>query len=401
MDNTELLDKFNELRNLKDYKAILVLSDTILQEDENNFESLKNKAFALRNLKENEEAIKAYKKIINLRPDFKEILNNLALLLDSQKHFEEGLSYWDKLIELEPNNSKHWMYKGFDLDELGKYEEALECLNKSIKIDPKMDKELEVIKESIVNSIKRKSDKDMENQKVNKDNQGSIKMGEIIIPNVVKRERGYLYYIDGKGNLCRALMDKESSQNEDVEEIKDEEDEEVFDLEESVETLIKEQENPSIEILNGKSVEEIKEDIKKLIPLNEDSSFNMYKYIEDYLLDYNLTTHEIPYGHKLTYKIDKVKRLLEKEIEERLKKEEQNKKEVIKKILNQKLEIILLLVEWAKQKSITHNIFSHKDILVFLRQKGYIPNEDNFHSDDFREIWLEVKGELKKTIKNK
>jgi len=31
-------------------------------------------------------------------------------------------------------------------------------------------------------------------------------MGEIIMKNAVKREKGYMYYVDGKGNLCRAKM---------------------------------------------------------------------------------------------------------------------------------------------------------------------------------------------------
>lgn len=31
-------------------------------------------------------------------------------------------------------------------------------------------------------------------------------MGEILVKDVVKREPGYLYYVDGKGNVCRAKM---------------------------------------------------------------------------------------------------------------------------------------------------------------------------------------------------
>ena len=31
-------------------------------------------------------------------------------------------------------------------------------------------------------------------------------MGEILIPNAVVRETGYLYYVDAKGNVCRAKM---------------------------------------------------------------------------------------------------------------------------------------------------------------------------------------------------
>ena len=31
-------------------------------------------------------------------------------------------------------------------------------------------------------------------------------MGTIIVKNVVKREPGYLYYVDGKGNVCEAKM---------------------------------------------------------------------------------------------------------------------------------------------------------------------------------------------------
>jgi hypothetical protein len=31
-------------------------------------------------------------------------------------------------------------------------------------------------------------------------------MGKIIAKNVVKRQKGYLYYVDGKGNVCSAKM---------------------------------------------------------------------------------------------------------------------------------------------------------------------------------------------------
>ena len=31
-------------------------------------------------------------------------------------------------------------------------------------------------------------------------------MGKVIVKNVVKRQKGYLYYIDGKGNVCEAKM---------------------------------------------------------------------------------------------------------------------------------------------------------------------------------------------------
>ena len=31
-------------------------------------------------------------------------------------------------------------------------------------------------------------------------------MGKIIAKNIVKRKPGYLYYIDGKGNVCEAKM---------------------------------------------------------------------------------------------------------------------------------------------------------------------------------------------------
>ena len=35
---------------------------------------------------------------------------------------------------------------------------------------------------------------------------GGEKMGTIIVRDVVERKKGYLYYIDGKGNLCEAKM---------------------------------------------------------------------------------------------------------------------------------------------------------------------------------------------------
>lgn len=31
-------------------------------------------------------------------------------------------------------------------------------------------------------------------------------MGKVIVRNVVKRKKGYLYYLDGKGNVCEAKM---------------------------------------------------------------------------------------------------------------------------------------------------------------------------------------------------
>jgi len=31
-------------------------------------------------------------------------------------------------------------------------------------------------------------------------------MGKIIAKNVVERKKGFLYYVDGKGNVCEAKM---------------------------------------------------------------------------------------------------------------------------------------------------------------------------------------------------
>jgi hypothetical protein len=33
-------------------------------------------------------------------------------------------------------------------------------------------------------------------------------MGEIIIPNAVIRKVGFIYYVDGKGNVCEAEMNR-------------------------------------------------------------------------------------------------------------------------------------------------------------------------------------------------
>ena len=35
-------------------------------------------------------------------------------------------------------------------------------------------------------------------------------MGTIIVKNAVERKAGYLYYIDGEGNLCEAKMQRKS-----------------------------------------------------------------------------------------------------------------------------------------------------------------------------------------------
>ena len=33
-------------------------------------------------------------------------------------------------------------------------------------------------------------------------------MGSVIAKNIVKRKPGYLYYVDGKGNVCEAKMSR-------------------------------------------------------------------------------------------------------------------------------------------------------------------------------------------------
>jgi hypothetical protein len=33
-------------------------------------------------------------------------------------------------------------------------------------------------------------------------------MGSVIVRNVIKRKPGYLYYVDGKGNVCEAKMSR-------------------------------------------------------------------------------------------------------------------------------------------------------------------------------------------------
>jgi len=33
-------------------------------------------------------------------------------------------------------------------------------------------------------------------------------MSEILVRNVVEKEKGYLYYIDGEGNVCRAKQNQ-------------------------------------------------------------------------------------------------------------------------------------------------------------------------------------------------
>ncbi len=37
-------------------------------------------------------------------------------------------------------------------------------------------------------------------------------MGKIIARNVIEREKGYLYYIDGEGNVCMAKMSRGGKQ---------------------------------------------------------------------------------------------------------------------------------------------------------------------------------------------
>jgi hypothetical protein len=35
-----------------------------------------------------------------------------------------------------------------------------------------------------------------------------LKMGKVVVSHAVKRKPGYLYYVDGKGNVCEAKMSR-------------------------------------------------------------------------------------------------------------------------------------------------------------------------------------------------
>ena len=39
-------------------------------------------------------------------------------------------------------------------------------------------------------------------------------MGQVIVPNAVQRKSGYLYYVDGKGNVCEAKMSRGGKKKE-------------------------------------------------------------------------------------------------------------------------------------------------------------------------------------------
>jgi hypothetical protein len=51
-------------------------------------------------------------------------------------------------------------------------------------------------------SNKTSSNKSLRKRKIER----RKKMGKIVVKNAVERKPGYLYYIDGEGNLCEALM---------------------------------------------------------------------------------------------------------------------------------------------------------------------------------------------------
>ena len=39
-------------------------------------------------------------------------------------------------------------------------------------------------------------------------------MGEIVVKNAVERKHGFMYYIDGEGNLCEAEMKRKKKEKE-------------------------------------------------------------------------------------------------------------------------------------------------------------------------------------------
>lgn len=46
---------------------------------------------------------------------------------------------------------------------------------------------------------------------IHKNCKGGIPMGKIILKNAVERKEGFLYYVDGEGNVCEAKMSRGGS----------------------------------------------------------------------------------------------------------------------------------------------------------------------------------------------
>jgi len=116
----------------------LIVCETAIQLDPDNYEAYCNKGIALRDIGKFKESIIAHEKAIKIKPDFQNSWNAIGqILVDNEKDYEKAIIYLEKAIELSEGQDTHaWINKGNALSYLGKLEEAFLCWETAYEIEP-------------------------------------------------------------------------------------------------------------------------------------------------------------------------------------------------------------------------------------------------------------------------
>ena len=119
---------------LKKYDEALKILDQALNQIENFYEPLINKANVMIAKDNLGEALAIFNKAakINLSPH---VYNGYGMICQKQKKYSEALANFDKALELDSNYAEALCNKGSVLIELNKLEEATNILKKSIEVD--------------------------------------------------------------------------------------------------------------------------------------------------------------------------------------------------------------------------------------------------------------------------
>ncbi|MEB3177724.1 MAG: tetratricopeptide repeat protein [Nostocaceae cyanobacterium] len=109
----------------------------ITQEQVQELEDLRNKAFNATNKGDFAKAEDYWTQILEIIPDNAAVLSNRGNARVSQKKLQAAVADYNKAIELAPNVTDPYLNRGAALEGLGKWEEAIADYNHVLELDPK------------------------------------------------------------------------------------------------------------------------------------------------------------------------------------------------------------------------------------------------------------------------
>ena len=131
--------------------------DEALRIDPKEAGAFSEKGAALQALGRHQEAINCYDEALRIDPNSANAWRQKGAVLNQLEKHQEALTCFDKVLMIEPKDAISWFSKGVVLGKLCRYQEALKCAEKAIEyaekaidLDPNFTKQVQALKQFIL-----------------------------------------------------------------------------------------------------------------------------------------------------------------------------------------------------------------------------------------------------------